>query len=50
MLKTMNTRSPSAVDPFQRLYEDAVDFGVHPNERSITGSAIIERKEKETLI
>ena len=31
---------------FDRLYEEAVDFGAHPNERSVTGSLRIQDTEQ----
>lgn len=33
-----------AADVFTSLYQNAIDFGAHPNERAITGSLVIKRE------
>lgn len=37
-------------DIYRKLYEDAIDYGAHPNERGFTLNMIIERKPNERKI
>lgn len=36
-----------AAERFDKLYQDAIDFGAHPNERAITGNLTIIESENE---
>jgi hypothetical protein len=40
--KALETRDPALHKIIEKLYEQTIDFGGHPNERAITGSLMIE--------
>ena len=48
--QSISTRDRHAAERFQRLYDDSIDFGGHPNERAITSNLVKnERNGAEQL-
>jgi hypothetical protein len=46
---TIEARDKKLAEVFDTLYQRAVDFGAHPNERSITGSMSVEEQPGQKL-
>lgn len=46
---TIGKSNQQAAKVFDELYQRAIDFGAHPNERSVTGSLAIEKHEDRTM-
>lgn len=47
VMTTLRNNDPKLCATIQSLYERTIDFGGHPNERSITSSMVTETSEKE---
>ena len=49
--KTVEAVNQHAGKRFEDLYQWAIDFGAHPNERSVTGNmAIVEGEERREML
>lgn len=42
--ETLEKRDPALYKIIEKLYEQTIDFGAHPNERAVTGSLIIDEQ------
>ena len=47
---TLEKRDRHTAKVFQQLYDASIDFGAHPNERSVTGSLTIEQDDNGTKV
>ena len=50
VMTTLRNNDPKLCATIQSLYERTIDFGGHPNERSITGSMMVKTSETEVGI
>lgn len=50
VMTTLRNNDPRLCATIQSLYERTIDFGGHPNERSITGSMMVKTSETEVGI
>lgn len=49
VMETLRTRDGTLYPTIEQLYERAVDFGAHPNERAITGSMTLEEQSDRVV-
>lgn len=47
--QTIRDKSPSVANAFDKLYEQSIDFGAHPNLNSIVGNMTLERTDESEL-
>ena len=45
LVSTIRACDRDGADRFDRLYQDAIDFGAHPNERAVTGSLTVTEEQ-----
>ena len=49
--KTVEVANGDAAERFEKLYQWAIDFGGHPNERSVTGNMkIVEGEDRREML
>ncbi|MBK8158653.1 MAG: hypothetical protein IPK59_07750 [Rhodospirillaceae bacterium] len=50
IVASIHAKDSKAADLYERFYQECIDFGAHPNERSVTGALTMEEGEKETIL